>query len=285
MRGSSSTAMAGAGTSRPPRAVVPTRSPESSFASRSHDALGVLTLNVGAAAPWRATQILAWLGRRPEDVIVLSETSAGAGTALLRSGLERRGYSTHFTSDARDRGVLVASRLRVVGILEPTRSVTLPCRAIGVVLDTRPQVALLGVYVPSRDRSPAKVLRKQHFIESLLRSLGALPERLRRRLLIAGDLNVVPRHHVPKLPGFFPYEYELHERLEQLGLRAAHELLRPEQPHPHSWIGRTGLGYLYDYVHVGRGLHDRVERCAYLHGPRTRRLSDHAAVAARVRLG
>jgi exodeoxyribonuclease-3 len=230
-------------------------------------------------------QILSWLAQRSDDVIVLSETSAGAGTTLLRDGLHTRGYATHFTVDARDRGVLVASRLPVHEILDSHLSITLPWRVSGVVLDTEPRVAVLGVYVPSRDRSPRKVERKQSFIASLLKSVSSLPSELRRHLLLIGDYNVVARRHQPALPGFFPYEYAMHDELEDHGLRPAHELLGPHRAQPHSWIGRTGTGYLYDYVHVGDALHDRVERCAYLHGPRTRGLSDHAAVAARVRLG
>ena len=74
----------------------------------------------------------------------------------------------------------------------------------------------------------------------------------------------------------------MHDELEGYGLSAAHELLGSGQQH--SWLGRTGNGYLYDYFHLGAELHQLVERCAYLHGPRTRGLSDHAAVAVRLRL-
>jgi exodeoxyribonuclease-3 len=142
---------------------------------------------------------------------------------------------------------------------------------------------LVGVYVPSRDRTEAKVARKRAFIASLLRGLRELPAARRRRLVLAGDYNAVARRHEPRLPGFFPWEYDLHDELERIGLRPAHEL-RGRCQHPHSWIGRTGLRYLYDYVHVGTGLQCGVERCAYLHGPRHRRLSDHAAVAVRLAL-
>jgi exodeoxyribonuclease-3 len=102
-------------------------------------------------------------------------------------------------------------------------------------------------------------------------------------MLIVGDYNAVARRHEPALPGFFPYEYDFHDELETLGFCSAHEL-RDADVHPHSWIGRTGRGYLYDYAHVGRGLHAQVEHCAYLHDPRERRLTDHAAVAVTLRM-
>lgn len=243
----------------------------------------VLTFNISVAAEPRAAQILRWLRRRRDDVIVLSETNAGPGTELIRSGLEDDGYATFTTAEPRERGVLIASRLPVRGSLEKV-SVTLPCRAQGIVLDTSPQLAVLGVYVPSRDRTPEKVARKQEFISSLLASIETLPARLRRHLLLLGDYNAVARHHDPALPGFFPYEYDFHDELGCLGLDPAHELKPYGARHPHSWIGRTGIGYLYDYAHLGAALGPRLQRCQYLHGPRQQRLSDHAALAVRLRL-
>lgn len=206
------------------------------------------------------------------------------GTTILTEGLQARGYSTYAKFDRRDRGVLVATRQPVHEVLDERLDVTLPWRVAGIVLDTAPRVAVVGVYVPSRDRTEVKVARKRDFIASLLAGMRALPETLRRHMLLVGDYNAVARDHQPRLPGFFPYEYEMHDALAGFGLTSAHTL-RPSPIQPHSWIGRTGIGYLYDYVHVGEGLHDRVERCNYLHAPRESRLSDHAAVVARVRLG
>lgn len=243
----------------------------------------ILTLNIGSAAAERAAQILRWLSLRDDELIVLSETSAGPGSALLCEGLERAGYNTSFSPEAGERGVMIASRLPV---RTPIReiAVSLPCRAQGFVLNTTPELAVLGVYIPSRDRSPEKVARKEQFMASLLESIRALPPTLRESLLLTGDYNAVARHHVPNLPGFFPYEYEFHEALGDLGLSPAHEL-RPYGAHPHSWIGRTGIGYLYDYAHLGASLAPRLLRCQYLQGPRRQRLSDHAALALRLQLG
>ncbi len=253
------------------------------FCLASHTSLQALSLNIGAAAVPRAEAILSWLRRRSEDVFVLTETSRGEGTRLLLDGLRARGYSTFSTVETRDRGVAVASRIPIHEVLDDRLSLTLPWRVSAIVLDTRPRVTLLGVYVPSRDRSPLKVARKEAFLSSLLNSVRGLSAALRSRLVLVGDYNVVARHHSPQFPGFFPYEYAFHEQLEDLGLKAAHELGKPG-PQPHSWIGRTGNGYLYDYVHVGKALQASVERCSYLHGPRERRLTDHAAVTVRLRL-
>jgi len=243
----------------------------------------ILTINIGAAAEERARRILHWLRRRTDDVVVLSETSGGPGTELLRAGLEEAGYVTQLNPEAGERGVLVASRLPVEASLDQMDTVTLPCRAQGVVVATRPQFALLGVYVPSRDRSPEKVARKESFMASLLVALRGLSPSLRESLVLTGDYNAVARDHVPGLPGFFPYEYDFHDELADLGLSPAHEL-RPYGGHPHSWVGRTGIGYLYDYAHLGAAVAPRLRRCQYLQGPRQQRLTDHAALAIRVEL-
>jgi exodeoxyribonuclease-3 len=198
--------------------------------------------------------------------------------------LKNIGYAVSPRLATNDRGVLVGSRIPVERTLEPLLSVTLPWRVAGFMLKTSPSVGILGVYVPSRDRSKAKIARKKQFIHSLLKSVHGLPEDVRQRLVIAGDYNVIGRGHVPSYRGFFPYEYAMLETLEECGFAAAHELL-PNDAQPHSWIGRTGNGYLYDYFHVGTALHSRVDVCSYLHGPRLERLSDHAAVVVQCQLG
>jgi exodeoxyribonuclease-3 len=146
------------------------------------------------------------------------------------------------------------------------------------VLDTSPAVAVLGMYVPSRDRSADKTEKKQAFVASLLAALDELPERLRDRLVVGGDNNVIARTHQPLHPGFLPFEFGLLEALEAHGLVDAHERCSPGAQ-PYSWIGRTGDGYRYDYFHVGQALAERIMACAYLHETREQRLTDHAAVA------
>lgn len=217
-------------------------------------------------------------------MIVLTETSAGPGTAFLAAGLAARGYEVVATPPDNDRGVLIASRVRIRTRLCPRLDVTLPWRAAGVVLETSPPIAVVGVYVPSRDRSPVKIARKAQFIASFVQGLEGLPVEVREHLLVVGDYNVISRRHAPPRKGYFPYEYAMHEELERLGFAAGHELGRPRRQ-PHSWVGRTGEGYLYDYVHAGAALHPRLDACQYIQHTRHRRLSDHAAVAFSCRLG
>lgn len=240
--------------------------------------LSILTLNIGAAAPTRARTILRWLRRRREDVLVLTETSAGAGSALIAKRLEEAGYTVVWTQPEGDRGAMLATRLHVRERFCDDLEVTLPWRIAGVRLAADPAVAIVGIYVPSRERSERNVAKKRSFIRSLLEGLQQVPPAIRGGLVLGGDYNAVSRRHVPAHPGFIDCEYELHEELERLGFIAAHELALLRR-HPYSWVGRTGHGYLYDYFHLGPALHDRLRRCRYLDGTRRSGISDHSAVS------
>jgi exodeoxyribonuclease-3 len=241
--------------------------------------LSLLTVNIGAASRERAERLLCWLAARPEDVFVVTETSAGTGTAYLLDRFRQAGYAVAYTPNSDgDRGAALLSR---VAVAEPLAAafagVSVPGRVAAVMLDTEPAVAVLGTYVPSRDRSADKTAKKQTFIESLMAAVDALPAELRARLVVGGDYNVIARTHQPLHPGFLPFEYGLLEALAAHGFVDAHEHCAPGEQ-PYSWIGRTGDGYRYDYFHVGHQLTKRITGCAYLHETREQRLTDHAAV-------
>ena len=250
--------------------------------SKAGSEISALTLNIAAAAADRASAIIRWLLSRTDDVIVLTETSAGRGTQLLVDGLEAHGYEVIRTSSEQDRGALIASRLRVQRQLCAELSVTLPCRVAAIEF-ADVALVLVGVYVPSRDRSPEKIARKRAFIESLVDGIARLPHWMRRSMVITGDYNVVSRRHDPPLVGYLAYEYQMLDSLTELGFVAGHELHKKRRQ-PHSWIGRTGKGYLYDYFHFGPELTPFVQSCHYEHQTRELRLSDHAAVVATLRL-
>lgn len=241
--------------------------------------LSILTVNIGAASRERAEAILRWLAVRPELVFILTETSAGAGTSYLLDRFRQTGYAVLHTPDINgDRGTAIVSRVAITDALSARfAGVTIPGRVAAAVLDTEPTTAVLGVYVPSRDRSADKTEKKEMFVRSLLRALDELPPELRDRLVLGGDYNVIARSHRPLHPGFLPFEFGLLEALEAYGLVDAHERCSPGEQ-AYSWIGRTGDGYRYDYFHIGRELAGRITGCAYLHETRELRLTDHATV-------
>ncbi len=247
--------------------------------------LSILTVNIGAASRERAQALLAWLRGRAEDVFLLTETSAGAGTTYLLDELRRAGFAVQHTPASNgDRGAALVSRIHIASDLSDSfAAVSLPGRVAAAALDTRPPVGVLGVYVPSRDRSLDKTERKQAFIASLQVALDGLPARLCESMVIGGDYNVIAHTHRPLHPGFLPFEYALLAGLEARGFVDAYERCAPGQQ-AYSWIGRTGDGYRYDYLHVGPALAGNIGGCAYLHETRERRLTDHAAVTLDLRI-
>ncbi|WP_117211129.1 endonuclease/exonuclease/phosphatase family protein [Allorhizocola rhizosphaerae] len=240
--------------------------------------LSLLTLNIQAPALSRARDLLAWLDTRDDDLVILTETSAGEGTAHLLEQCRRAGMAVLHTPHPGERGVALLARVPVTARPELLAGVSIPGRAVAATVDIDTPFTVIGVYVPSSDRAPDKVTRKRVFVSTFLDAIARLPEAQRHRLVLGGDYNVIARDHRPAYRGFLPFEYEMLDRLHEYGLADAHEHCCPGVQ-AHSWIGRTSNGYRFDYVHIGAALVDRLTGCDYLHQPRELKLSDHAAVA------
>ncbi|MEW2385578.1 endonuclease/exonuclease/phosphatase family protein [Micromonospora sp. NPDC047707] len=239
--------------------------------------LSVLTINVQAAAPARAQRLLTWLLARDDDVIILTETSNGPGTRHLLTELGAASLTvTHQLSPDGDRGCAIATRVPSQPALHLTAGISLPGRAPAVTLDTDPGVSVLGLYVPSSDRAPTKVAKKRAFLTTVRNTLAKMRAADRNHLVVGGDYNVISRDHQPRYPGFLAFEYEFLNTLSDLGLADIHQSLHPGVQ-AHSWIGRSGNGYRFDYLHTGPGLLPHLTAAAYLHQPRLDGLTDHAA--------
>lgn len=90
------------------------------------------------------------------------------------------------------------------------------------------------------------------------------------------DINVITRDHQPPYRGFLPFEYQMLDTLAGHGLVDAYRHRNPDGQ-AHSWIGRGGNGYRFDYFHVGAAMAKHITDCRYLHEPRTKGITDHAA--------
>ena len=246
--------------------------------------LSLLTLNIQAAALTRAQALLRWMDTRTEELFILTETSSGPGTAHLLDQCRHAGLTVlHTPGTAGERGVAMVSRVPIVARPDLVAGVTLPGRvSVGTVAGD-PELTVVGVYVPSSDRAPDKVSRKRDFVASLLGAVGRIPPAERATLVLGGDYNVITRDHQPSYPGFLPFEYAMLDALETHGLVDAYQLCSPGVQ-AHSWIGRSGNGYRFDYFHVGPALVDHVAGCSYLHEPRELKLTDHAAAVLTLRV-
>ncbi|MEU7021897.1 endonuclease/exonuclease/phosphatase family protein [Streptomyces sp. NPDC046203] len=237
-----------------------------------------MTFNLNNPSRERAERQLRYLAQRPEAVLVLTETARSAGCEYLAEQFERAGYAVTFPRPAhgtRERGVMIVSRLATR--LPPLPVDYLPHRVAAVTVETSAgPLEIIGVYVPSRDATEAKITRKRTFLEGLA---AALPTGETGRRLVLGDFNILEPNHIPRYSTFRPWEYEFYAGLGRAGYRDAFRLLAPDALE-YSWVGRTGDGYRYDHAHVSMGLAASVEGCRYVHEPRTGedRLTDHSAL-------
>jgi exodeoxyribonuclease III len=235
-----------------------------------------VTLNVSGPSTARAGRLLEFLPSLEADVMVLTETRQNRGTAQLLGHYRDLGYAVAAAQsmDASERGVAVIQRAGRPVPLARELTAEVRHRLVASEVGANQAITVVGAYVPSRDASPAKIARKQRFLSQMT----ALARRwAHERLVFLGDLNIVSRQHEPRFTTFRCWEYDALEALERHGLVDAYALLYPDEQ-VHSWIGRKGAGYRYDYAFVSAGLVPYLVDCEYVHEPRELGLSDHAAV-------
>lgn len=141
------------------------------------------------------------------------------------------------------------------------------------ILDKK--IEIIGVYVPSRDASEQKILRKKLFLEKLLYIFSN--NNYKGERIFCGDLNLIEPNHIPHYPFFKKWEYDFYSTLIDHNLIDAFRHIYPSKK-DYSWIGRTGDGYRYDYCFVSNNLVKLLSKSYYFHTPRKNGLSDHAAI-------
>ena len=240
----------------------------------------MINWNVRNPSPGRAAAQVDWLIGSGADTIVLTELKASsAGLALLREGLASASYSTHVPrADPGDYVVLIADRHGSAEDVALPVHVD-PQRVCGVTVNSAVgKTFVMGVYVPSRGPASARNEAKRRFQEHLASQLVHLARRPDAdHVVIAGDLNVVERNHVPRHAVFGDWEYSFYEEFERHDLVDAFHVASAGAM-DHSWFGRSGAGYRFDHSFVSRSLRSRVVACEYVHAVRHDGLSDHSAM-------
>ena len=242
--------------------------------------LSLLTFNIGNPSPERARRQLAWLIRRDEHVLVLTETKASAGCRQLADGFAESGYAVHWpAAGPGEYGVMIVSTVTAAtddGFGD--RVGYLPSRAAAVILPAPGgPLRVIGLYVPARDASAEKTERKRTWLAACDAALATAASEM--PVLLLGDLNVLEPDHRPGYPFFAPFEYDFYRALGGVhGLTDAFRHLHPRDAE-YSWVGRRGDGYRYDHAFCSGSLAGQVTACYYLHQPREDGLSDHSALA------
>ena len=92
----------------------------------------------------------------------------------------------------------------------------------------------MGVYVPSRDRSDKKILRKKSFLNSIKEFINNSNNISR---VLMGDLNILERNHIPHYSSFFEWEYDFYDDLIDKGLSLIHISCSLRSDPEFSWGG------------------------------------------------
>ncbi|HTT00393.1 MAG TPA: endonuclease/exonuclease/phosphatase family protein [Streptosporangiaceae bacterium] len=238
-----------------------------------------MVFNAQHAAPGRARRQAAWIGGQDgADVVVITEVGAGPGGLALIGALRGHGYGAVLCPEpaAPDYRTILASRGPDLTAV-PSGIDVLPHRAPAAALDLGGHViGLLGLYVPSRGQRQRRNASKRAFQQSVTRALPGFLARFSGPVVVAGDLNVVEPGHVPHLPVFGAWEYDFYRSFLDAGMADAFRAVQPDAV-DHSWFGRSN-GYRIDHVFVTGRHVSQVRDCRYLHAPRHRELTDHAAM-------
>lgn len=240
--------------------------------------LSLLTLNLAAPPVERAKRLLEYLFARDEQVLVLTETGVGRGSALIADVCRAAGWQVLTTPlTGSQRGVMVVGR---DVSLTPDASITVPTvlpeRVLGVDVAG---VRLMAVYGaasdPVRYASAAQRQRKREWLvafdAAVEASLAAGP------LVVLGDLNIVDPvdTKAQRLAYVLTEELLVYESLTtRLGLvdafRARHDGRQP------SWRDHSGATVRYDHAFTTPDV--PVAACSLDQTPLTEGLTDHAAL-------
>ncbi|MCK2245242.1 MULTISPECIES: hypothetical protein [unclassified Crossiella] len=233
--------------------------------------VSLLTLNLGAPSLAHARLQLPRLAARGEDVLVLTDTSAGEGSTWLAAQFSAAGYAvTNPVPAPGERGVMIISKLAVTADALGTELDYLPARATAVVVETTAgPLRIAGACLPPRDATAVTTERKQRWIAAFEQALARTDSE--RHLLLLSTLRVIEPGHEPAHRGeFAPFEYDFYS-----GLTTRHhldDLYRCEHPDrvEHSWTQRRQIrnGYRYDHAHGSPSLTQQLLECFYDHSTR-----------------
>lgn len=249
----------------------------------------LLTWNILHGGGRRMPRIALELLEIDADLIALCEYRPGIMGGQLRGVLADHGWvHQHDTSgDGPDAGrrnaLLIAARtpLRPVGTPLSGPHAAL-ARKLATVELPEFDLAVTVAHVPDARLGDARAeARKSAAWHAVLAEASA-----RRGLAhaVLGDLNT-GRHRVDERGSTFSCTALL-GRLRTLGYRDAwadRSDAEPSRGRAFSWVSHAGAGFRLDHAWCSEALSGSVSGAEYLHGPRLRGLSDHAALVVELK--
>ena len=255
--------------------------------------LKILTLNIGNPSIERAKRQIEWIESRDEDIFVLTETKNSVGCNYIEEYFKYYGsslfslnaqqkYYVHFPkSTTGDLGVMIISKLPIHARNSIFRdddhffSRFTSCDVIHEGI----RYNLVGIYIPSRDRSENKIERKKKFCSAMAEYIKEL--NTADHVIVCGDFNIVSRNHIPHYSSFFDWEYRFYDFFCSHGFLDVYDFMHPSEP-DYTWVGRTQSGYRYDYFFSSNDIRNRIKACNIFHETRQCSLTDHSAVSIEI---
>lgn len=239
-----------------------------------NDTILLLTWNVANPSIERARAQWVWLAGTGANVIVLTEIKASIGCEYLHHQLKINGYKVFNETRKEDSyGVLVAVKDFQCDKIDLGLNY-LKSRACSIKLNTfLGEIVILGLYVPSRGNKSMRNVEKAQFqtqISEFIKTHSI------ENLIVAGDLNVVPRDHDPVYSVFGEWEYLFYESF--INAKLIDTFAHSSQRSDHTWFSRGGNGFRFDFIFVSTGIIKNLRYSNHEHFPRTSELSDHSAV-------
>lgn len=252
------------------------------------DSIKILSLNIGNPSLSRAARQCEWLSMRDEDVFVLTETKNSQGCSYIEDYFINQSYTlfnhnseTEFNvcfprSVTGDLGVMIITKHKIAKTrcVFDNNSIYYSRQIETSIKHKNMNLKIMGLYVPSRDRSEKKIQRKKNFIDVITKRINNFQN---STSIIMGDLNILDRNHFPHYSTFYKWEYDFYDDIIKSGYIDAYRYCNPAT-NEYSWVGRTGDGYRYDYCFVLGDLIQNVVRCSFDHETRDLKLTDHSAI-------
>ena len=238
----------------------------------------ITTMNIGNPSLIRAKEQLKWLLEHSADIYILTESKNSSGCKYISNKMQIEGWKVCFPiPNDNNLGVMVICRSEITRtefLFEKKDELYGRYVEVDTVFNGQ-QVTIIGIYVPSNNRTESYVERKKRCLEMLSSRFPYLP----KMSIICGDFNIIERGHLPKYRTFFKWEYDFFDVLKTCGFVDAYKYLYPHKQ-IYSWIGRTGNGYRYDYIFLTERCKEMLTDCKYLSSIRegTYHFTDHSAV-------
>lgn len=245
-------------------------------------------MNVGNPSLERAKRQCDWLDQQSFDILVLTETKKSQGCQYIYDHFFKKGfdlntiniginyYISYPLSKTGDLGVMIISKREIYSesnIFESNNRFFSRFSQISVG-SGNDKLSIIGLYVPSRDRSVEKINRKTEFINMVSAELNIHPA---QNTIIAGDFNILNRQHIPHYSTFFSWEYDFYDNIINKGYSDVFCDANPGKQ-DYSWVGRTGDGYRYDYIFASLDIAKKIGQCYFIHETRHSKLTDHSAL-------